>query len=179
MKTKTRFKQRLLTTLLGLILIASITQNVQAKTGDIDWKDYEEGIELAKAENKTIIIDFYTDWCSWCDRMDDDTYSDPPVIDKSSDFICIKVDGDKRKDLVNKYNIEGYPTTVFLNATGAEVHKVEGYVDGDEFYDHMRFALGEMDEPPESSTSASPCYMISIIAIALVLLVSWVIIRKR
>ena len=55
---------------------------------------------------------------------------------------------------------------------------MEGYVDADEFYDHMRFALGEMDEPPEGSTSASPCMIAIMLALISILLCGWITIKK-
>jgi thiol:disulfide interchange protein len=178
MKTRKILNKRFLIILLGLILITFIIPNTSAQSNEIEWQDYEEGMEKARTENKTVLIDFYTDWCSWCDRMDEDTYSDSAVIDKSKTFVCVKVDGDKREDLVNKYNIDGYPTTLFLNKTGYELHRMEGYLNEDEFYDHMRFALGEIREPPEGSATGAPCMIAAMLAIISILFCGWITIKK-
>jgi len=82
----------------------------------IYWQhDYEEALQLAESQNKPVLIDFYTDWCTFCTEMDEKTYKDPIVIEKATNFVCVKVDGDQRSDLINSYYITGYPTKVFLN----------------------------------------------------------------
>ena len=32
-------------------------------------------------DDKMILVDFETDWCVWCDRLDKDTYSDNRIIE--------------------------------------------------------------------------------------------------
>jgi len=90
------------------------------------------------------MIDFYTDWCGYCEDMDRDTYGDSRVIEKSKDFVSIKVDGDDRQDLINSYIITGYPTIVFLNSQGTEINRVPGYVPPGPFLDEMDKALKEI-----------------------------------
>jgi thiol:disulfide interchange protein DsbD len=144
---------RRLVILFVLILFTIILITVQVTSvsaaGSINWTEYDEGMELSGSENKPVLIDFYTDWCGYCDDMDENTYSDSKIISKAGSFICIKVDGDDRTDLVKKYDVDGYPTTVFLDSSGKEVHRVVGYSPSDEFLGHMEYALGEREEPPD------------------------------
>ena len=42
---------------------------------------------------------FYTDWCGWCKKLDEDTYTDKSVLKLSTSFVCIKVDADNNKPL--------------------------------------------------------------------------------
>jgi len=41
----------------------------------LHWLSYNEGLALAEKENKYVLIYFYTDECSWCKKMVDQTYS--------------------------------------------------------------------------------------------------------
>lgn len=108
----------------------------------IAWQhDYEEALNLAQSQNKPVLIDFYTDWCTFCIEMDERTYTDPIVIEKTTNFVCVKVDGDQRSDLINSYYITGYPTTVFLNKAQIEVHRVDGFVNAGPFIEDMDYAL--------------------------------------
>jgi thiol:disulfide interchange protein DsbD len=108
---------------------------------EISWVDYETGLDSAAVANKPIFIDFYTDWCTYCIYMEEDTYSQSTVIQKSKSFVPVKVDGDVRKDLITSYNINGYPTTVFLNSQGEEISRRVGYIGPTEFLEEMDNAL--------------------------------------
>ena len=60
-----------------------------------------------------------TAWSAECRLMDHTTYSDARVlslIDES--FIPVRVDGDRRPDLNDRYNLGGWPTTAFLTSSG-------------------------------------------------------------
>lgn len=114
----------------------------QKENAEIKWEhDYEKGLENARNSNKPVLIDFYTDWCVYCNDMDRDTYGDSRVIEKSSKFVCIKVDGDERSDIRDKYLINGYPSTIFLNIQHDETHRSDGYIAPGPFLEDMDFAL--------------------------------------
>src|SRR5256886_3959591 len=62
-------------------------------------------------------------WCHWCHVMDDTSYSDPEVIRMINErYVPIRVDNDERPDVNRRYNMGGWPTTVFLTPDGEIVH---------------------------------------------------------
>lgn len=85
---------------------------------------------------KVVMLDFYTDWCGYCKKMDDEVYPQPAVKSamKSYEFRKINAEqGDDNKALADKYRIQAYPTIVFVDAKGNEVHRIEGYLPADQF----------------------------------------------
>ncbi|MHA6280295.1 protein-disulfide reductase DsbD family protein [Salinimicrobium sp. CAU 1759] len=64
------------------------------------YKDFEEGVAAAKAENKPILLDF-TGWaCVNCRKMEEQVWSDPAVYDiMKDDFVLISLYVDDRKEL--------------------------------------------------------------------------------
>ncbi len=64
------------------------------------YKDFDEGVAAAKAQNKPILLDF-TGWaCVNCRKMEEQVWSDPAVFDVMQDeFILISLYVDDRKQL--------------------------------------------------------------------------------
>ncbi len=124
---------------LGFILaiIANESANVSASNSSITWFEYDEGMNRAQLENKMVMLYFHTDWCSWCKKMEAETFKDSDVISESRNFVSMKVDGDERTDLVEKYKVNGYPTVVFINTTGKTINKVVGYQSASQFLGSM------------------------------------------
>ena len=59
----------------------------------LDWVyDEGEGFEIAKRENKLVMLDFYASWCAACKELDHKTYADPAVAAKLDDYVSVKLD---------------------------------------------------------------------------------------
>lgn len=127
----------LLAVAVGLTLLGCSVQGAE-----ISWVDsLSKGLEQAKAEGKPLMVDFYTDWCGWCKKLDQDTYSSANVQGLAEKFVCVKVDGDKDQADTAKYGVRGYPTIIFLNADGKEINRNVGYSGPDEFVKIMEETL--------------------------------------
>jgi thiol:disulfide interchange protein len=116
------------------------TQTDEARN-EITWiHNFDEGIALAKAQKKPVMIDFYADWCYYCKEMDKKVFPDQAVIKKSSDFVMIKYDATRTTPEVRaklkEYEITGFPTTIFIDTKG-EVYSLVGYVPANEFVEFM------------------------------------------
>jgi len=58
------------------------------------------------------------------------------------DFIYVRVNVDKSEDLARLYGIRGYPSSWFLEPSGARVIEVPGYVDKSIFKKVLQFVKG-------------------------------------
>ena len=99
------------------------------------------GDSKAKKENKPALIDFYADWCGWCERLDKDTYTDPKVIDLSKRFVMIKVNTEGERRATIKYGVRSLPTIVITDAAAREIGRVTGYRPASSFLNEMQVAL--------------------------------------
>ncbi len=143
---------RLMKSVSGFIVVLLLTSSVfcalmvtksYAETGDlVAWMKYDQALAKAKKENKHIIVNFTTSWCGWCKKMKASTYSNPLVVKTLSEkFVAAKVDGDSydvlkltegditEKGLTLQYGVRGYPTTWFLEPSGAKIAPAPGFVD--------------------------------------------------
>jgi uncharacterized protein YyaL (SSP411 family) len=125
----------------------------QAAAHAVSWgSNLESALKNARWRKKPVMVDFYTNWCGWCKKLDSETYTDLKVNRLARDFTCVKVNGDRDKDAVRKYNITGYPTVLFLDTGGKVVQRIEGYRNPDGFAATMQEVLKKV-EPAQKAKS--------------------------
>ena len=100
---------------------------IEASNSPVNWYPWsEEPFELAKKENKVILIDDGACWCHWCHVMDKESYDDVNIANYINDhFIPIKIDVDEMPDIDKKLQLAvssitgeaGWPLTVFMTPT--------------------------------------------------------------
>jgi len=143
---------------IGLVVFFSSKKGREendSSTEKIQWHSYNEGITLAKAQNKKLLIDVYTDWCGWCKKMDSDVYANENIRRiVTSDFIAVKLNAESSRNvtvgtdqldeasLARAMGVTGYPTTVFLESGAGPITKISGYMEAKEFATVLRF-IGE------------------------------------
>ncbi len=67
--------------LAATVIIISGSLFSQSSAEYVNWYSFEEAVEKVSENPKKIFIDIYTDWCGWCRRMDEETFSNPDVAD--------------------------------------------------------------------------------------------------
>lgn len=69
----------------------------------IKWYSWQEAMELEKKEKKKVFVDIFIPNCSWCKRLDSETFKDPFVIKYINDnFYPVKLDAKQNMDLQYK-----------------------------------------------------------------------------
>ena len=121
----------------------------------IQWHSYNEGVALARTQNKKVLIDVYTDWCGWCKKMDSDVYSDESINKivaghfiavklnaESSNSVTVGTDQLNEASLARAMGATGYPTTVFLDSGAGPITRIAGYMEAKQFAAVLKF-IGE------------------------------------
>ena len=110
--------------------------------GEIQWGfSLAAGLRSARQANKPLLVDFHAKWCGGCKRMDRDTYSAEEVIELSRNFVCVKVDTDKYRQVAREYKVRGLPTIIFLNPEGEVIKRVVGFRNSADFAGLMKEVL--------------------------------------
>jgi thioredoxin-related protein len=95
----------------------------------IQWRSYEEGLVVSKAEKKKVFLHFYADWCVFCAKMAKETFQDSAVVSYlNNHFIPVRVDTDKDPATAMKYGVQGLPSTWFLTEMGEAIGTVPGFI---------------------------------------------------
>jgi thiol:disulfide interchange protein len=113
-----------------------------ATGGAINWlTSFDTAVASARQKNLPVMIDFYTDWCGWCKKLDADTYVDKQVVDLAKGFVSLKIDADAERAITSRYGITGFPTILFVDTAGNEIHRIVGYRPPEAFVSEMNQAL--------------------------------------
>jgi thiol-disulfide isomerase/thioredoxin len=90
---------------------------------------FADVLAKSKETGKPVFIDFTTDWCGWCKKLDKDTYSQASVADAMKAFVNVRVDAEKGEgvEIAKRYGVNSYPTLVIVDATGEEIDRISGY----------------------------------------------------
>jgi thioredoxin-related protein len=69
--------------------------------GAIKWMSWEDAVKANEKAKKIFFIDFYTDWCGWCKKMDATTFSDPAVAAYvNENFYPVKFNAEQKEEVV-------------------------------------------------------------------------------
>ncbi len=117
----------------------------------IQWLTWEQALEKNKIEKRKIIVDVYTQWCTWCKKMDQRTYRRPEIVEQiNQEFYAIKFDAEQKEDIifnnkiykyVSTFGMKGYhelaqeimngrmsyPTTVFIDEDLNVIQPIPGF----------------------------------------------------
>jgi thioredoxin-related protein len=115
----------------------------------VKWYSIEEAEKLAKSNPRPMMIDTYTDWCGWCKKLDQDTFSNQVIAEiLNTKFYPVKFDAEGKYPVTfqgKKFINDGksgnanqlavvllsgqlsYPNLVFLNDQLQLLTNVPGY----------------------------------------------------
>ncbi|MFK7905567.1 MAG: thioredoxin family protein [Chitinophagales bacterium] len=66
----------------------------------INWLSWKEAMELQKEQPKKIMVDLYTEWCVWCERMEKSTFNHPMIAKYiNENFYPVKFDAETRETI--------------------------------------------------------------------------------
>jgi len=104
-------------------------------------ESYEQGVELAEADGKPLLVFFTAPWCNFCHQLAADAFTHEQVVGLSGQFICVLVDADAHPELCQHFHVRSFPTIQFLSPRGVPLNRVTGKRPGNQLVMEMQSAL--------------------------------------
>lgn len=120
--------------LMSVVLIFA-TMSLKAKGIEFQKLTLQEALDKAKSEKKSVFIDIYATWCGPCKYLSKNVFPDQELGEfMNKHFISIKLDGEKKEGakLMVKFDLDAYPTMLFLSSEKKMLNKIVGVVPANE-----------------------------------------------
>ena len=94
---------------------------------------FRQALAKAKKEKKLVMLDAYTSWCGPCKVLKNKVFPNKELGDYiNAHFVSIGVDMEAGEGpaLANMYPVKGYPTILFLDASGKIKKEILGLPQG-------------------------------------------------
>lgn len=116
----------------------------------IAWiTSYDTAAQRARASKKLLMVDFYTDWCHYCKKLDAEVYPDPKVVQFSNLLVAVKLNAEREgRALAKKYGVTGFPTVLYLDAEGGEWGRMPGFLPAPNYVEFGSQVLKTFREQP-------------------------------
>lgn len=80
-----------------IILFFSISLSVQAQ---VQWLSFDALDSAMQVEEKPIFVEFYTSWCTYCKKMDQEVFPDQKVAEVlNNGFYAVKFDAESSEEI--------------------------------------------------------------------------------
>ena len=105
--------------------------------------ELQQVVATAKANNQSVMLDFYADWCISCKEMERFTFTDENVQQKLADVILVQADVTKNdaedKALLKHFGLFGPPAIIFYTPEQDEIRnaRVVGFMSASDFTAHL------------------------------------------
>ena len=85
------------------------------------------GFEQARAENQSVLVYFYADWCGYCRQLESELLDRSTVEDHTKYLVKIRINPEKgahERRIANQYGVAGYPAVFVHSAASVRPRRV-------------------------------------------------------
>ena len=105
---------------------------------EIVWlKDINTAFEMAKKEQKTVMVLVEGENCRWCKKMKHRTLADENVQEKLKSYITVKVMREDEDAVEDLPIIHGVPSIFFMTPKKDVIESVVGYFNVEDFLSYI------------------------------------------
>jgi thioredoxin-like negative regulator of GroEL len=132
-----------------LLVLCCLCSAAPALAQEVEWRaDYPTALREAKEKNRPLMIDFGTENCFWCKKLDALVFHEPAVAGLINErFIPLRVDAEREPRLAADLHIESYPTVVLASADRQILDVQVGFLEARPFQEKLQRVVGMAASP--------------------------------
>lgn len=124
--------------ILGLMPISQPSADHSAEA--INWMTFDEAQKKGQAQSQKFLLYFYTDWCGYCRKLEQNTFADKAIADYiNANFIPVRINSEKLPKVASRYGVGGVPDLRFLTPKGDDIARWPGYIEADRFLPLLKY----------------------------------------
>ena len=124
--------------LLSIFLLLGIFFSTTLFAEEIVWlKDINTAFEMAKKEQRTVMVLVEGENCRWCKKMKHRTLGDKNVQKKLKSYITVKVMREDENAIKDLPIIHGVPSIFFMTPKKEVIESVVGYFNVEDFLSYI------------------------------------------
>jgi thiol:disulfide interchange protein DsbD len=106
--------------------------------------ELQASLASAKQQGRSVMLDFYADWCISCKIMERQTFSDPKVRALLSNTLLLQADisalTPEGQAMLDHFGLFGLPSILFWSPDGVELKeaRVQGEMNAEQFQTHLK-----------------------------------------
>ena len=125
---------------------AASGQDPPADGPQIAWfaGDVDAAFARARSEHKPLFLYWGASWCPPCNQVKATLFKRRDFVDRSSQFVPVYLDGDQpnAQKLADRFRVRGYPTMILFASDGAEITRLPGEIDPQQYLQALSLGLG-------------------------------------
>lgn len=111
--------------LVRLTVLATLLVGAAAARGQsqIPWvSDLEQAQQVAEGQHKLILIHFYNDHCPPCERVENEVFSQPRVVEAIvRNYVPVKVHAGAQPKVAEQFRVDRWPTDIICTPAWQEI----------------------------------------------------------
>ncbi|GAA4361302.1 protein-disulfide reductase DsbD [Kangiella marina] len=129
------------------------SSNQKQQSGHLTFQRVKSLAELktavaeANAQGKTVMLDFFAEWCAACYEFEEQVFTKPKVISALSNTILLQADVTENNandiELMQAYDVLGLPSIMFFDLEGNELpnFRATGFENAEQFEQRIKAAF--------------------------------------
>lgn len=115
---------RLMRAIVSLVSVAALVD-----AAPITWRgDAQIALREAAATGKPLLIEVGADWCHFCKKMEQETFSNPAIADHVRKcFVPVRIDADSDRAITKQLGVRTFPTTIVLSPQLELLASIKGF----------------------------------------------------